>query len=174
MQFAKCLTCPDIKGRKCAGPNYMAMSSRELVEWITEYQRINKITNAQLAQASDIPKGTIDGLKYRVDVRHDTIYRLLKALIELSGGVWGGEPCSAASADVLAQVETIRALEDENARFSQDLERSQQAALQMETEVQRVKTRVQRLSLVCAGLAGLTFLLLITDWLFPGVGFIWG
>ena len=94
MLFEKCLRCPAIQEKKCAGPNFMAMSTKELFDWGTKYQKIHGITNAQLAEWSGIPKGTIDGIKYRDDVRHETIYRILKALIQGVGGQWGGEPCA--------------------------------------------------------------------------------
>ena len=94
MSFNKCLHCQSIREGKCGGPNFMAMSTKEVVEWATKYQKINGISNAQLAEWSGIPKGTIEGIKYRDDVRHDTIYRLLQALIEGVGGQWGGEPCA--------------------------------------------------------------------------------
>lgn len=94
MLFEKCLHCTAIQEKKCAGPNFMAMSTKELFDWGTKYQKIHGITNAQLAEWSGIPKGTIDGIKYRDDVRHETIYPILKALIEGVGGQWGGEPCA--------------------------------------------------------------------------------
>lgn len=94
MPFEKCLHCQAIKERKCGGPNFMAMSTKGVVEWAIKYQKLHGISNAQLAEWSGIPKGTIDGMKYRDDVRHDTIYRILQALIEGVGGKWGGEPCA--------------------------------------------------------------------------------
>lgn len=93
MLFEKCLYCPAIKERRCSGPNYMAMDAKSLVEWLTKYQRLNGITNTQLAERSGIPKGTIDGIKYRADIRHDTICHLIQTVIEMTGGKWGGEPC---------------------------------------------------------------------------------
>lgn len=110
MQFEKCLTCSAIKEQKCAGPNYMAMSTKELVEWGTAYQKLHGITNAKLAERSGVPKGTIDGLSRRSDVRHDTIYPLIKALIEMTGGLWGGEPCAAAAGSSAEQKAEIARL----------------------------------------------------------------
>lgn len=109
MQFEKCLTCPAIKEQRCAGPNYMAMSTKELVEWGNAYQKLHGITNAKLAEQSGVPKGTIDGISRRSDVRHDTIYHLIKALIEMTGGKWGGEPCAAVSdSSAEQQAEIVR------------------------------------------------------------------
>ena len=114
MQFEKCLHCNAIQEKKCAGPNFMAMSTKELVEWAIKYQKQNGITNTQLAEWSGIPKGTIDGMKYREDVRHDTIYRILKALIEGVGGQWGGEPCHTQPEGDMHLKETVECLKQEN------------------------------------------------------------
>ena len=94
MPFNKCLQCDAIREKKCGGPNFMAMSTKEVVEWVSKFQKQHGISNAQLAEWSGIPKGTIDGIKYRDDIRHDTIYHILQALIEGVGGKWGGEPCA--------------------------------------------------------------------------------
>ena len=88
MQFEKCLTCPAIKEKRCSGPRFMRAPTKELIEWLIAYQKLNGITNAQLAEHSKIPKGTIDGLKNRIDVRHETFYPLLRAAIEMTGGTW--------------------------------------------------------------------------------------
>ena len=93
MQFEKCLTCPAIKEKTCSGPKFMRAPTKDIVEWLIAYMRQNGITNAQVAAASCVPKGTIDGLKNRTDVRHETMYPLLKAAIEMTGGVWDGEYC---------------------------------------------------------------------------------
>lgn len=107
MQFEKCLRCSAIETEKCAGPNFMAMSTKELIEWEVAYQKIHGITNAQVSEKSGIPLSTINGLKYRDDVRHDTIYKILKALIELKGGMWGGFPCPTAHEEQPVVVEHV-------------------------------------------------------------------
>ena len=114
MQFEKCLHCHAIHEKKCAGPNFMAMSTKEVVEWIIKYQKLNGITNSQLAELSGIPKGTIDGMKYRDDVRHDTIYRILQALIEGVGGTWGGEPCAIHPESDAHMKEKLEQVKEEN------------------------------------------------------------
>ena len=93
MQFEKCLTCPLIKGKQCTGPKFMRASTKDIVEWLFAYMRLNGITNATLSATSGVPKGTIDGLKNRADVRHETMLPLLKAAIELTGGIWDGDTC---------------------------------------------------------------------------------
>ena len=151
MRFEKCLTCPSIKGKQCAGPNFMTATTREVIEWIIAYQKLNGITNAQLAAASGIPKGTIDGLKNRADVRHDTLYPIIKALIEMTGGVWGGESCPAAASGASEQ-------QHENLRLTQELERTKSMLAQ---SVHDAKERTRALMCMFGLCVGLVVLLLL-------------
>lgn len=173
MQFEKCLTCASIKSRHCAGPNYMAMSAKELVSWIIEYQRLNGITNAQLAEASGIPKGTIDGIRYRADVRHDTIYPLLKALIELTGGVWGGEPCVASGLEARLQNEKILQLEEENQRLdgenkilAEELQRLDEENNRLSKVLSHKDMQFRRISKIYICVSSILLLILAVDWVF--------
>ena len=149
MRFEKCLTCPSIKGRTCAGPNFSTATSRETVEWMLAYQKLNGITNAQWALASGVPKGTIDGLKKREDVRHDTLYPLMKALVELTGGIWGGESCPAAVSG-----------NEENLRLVQELERTKN---QLEIRAREIKERTKAIYALFALCSGLVVLMLLLN-----------
>ena len=148
MRFEKCLTCPSIKGKTCAGPNFMTASTREVVEWIIAYQKLNGITNLRLAEASGVPKGTVDGLKKRADIRHDTLYPLIKALIEMTGGVWGGESCPAAVSG-----------NEENLRLAQELERTKNLLESRSREIKERTKAIYALFGLCAGLVLLLLLL---------------
>ena len=152
MQFEKCLTCPAIKAKQCCGPNYMAMSAKELVAWGMEYQRLHGITNAQLAKHSGIPKGTIDGIKYRVDIRHDTICPLIESLIEMTGGVWSGESCS-----VYNEIDSHLAAE--NKRLQQDLEQCRSQLAIQERELERCMSDVKMRNILVFALLGLSVIL---------------
>lgn len=147
MRFEKCLTCPSIMGKQCAGPNFTTATTRECVEWIIAYQKLHGITNARLAEASGVPKGTIDGLKNRADVRHDTLYPIIKALIELTGGVWGGESCPAAVSGASEE-------QRENLRLTQELERAKERLTLCAYEI---KTR----TIAIVGLFGLCACLIL-------------
>ena len=153
MRFEKCLTCPSIKGKQCAGPNFMTATTREIIEWIIAFQKLNGITNARLAEASCVPKGTIDGLKNRADVRHDTLFPIIKALIKLVGGVWGGESCPAAVSDASEQ-------QRENLRLTQELERTKSL---LERYTRDVKERTKALMCMFGICAGLVLLLLLLN-----------
>ncbi len=148
MRFEKCLTCPSIKGKQCAGPNFMTATTKEAIEWMLAFQKLNGITNARWAEASSVPKGTIDGLKKREDIRHDTLYPLLKALVELAGGVWGGESCPVAVSG-----------NEENLRLVQELERTKNLAAQLSRDKKERTKAIYALFGLCAGLVLLLVLL---------------
>ena len=153
MVYEKCLTCPAIKEKKCSGPNYMAMSTRDLVEWCIAYQKLNGITNTQLADRSKIPKKTIDGIKYRDDVRHDTIYPIIKALIELVGGTWGGEACASFANDA--------ELLQENARLKHEAETNKKLMEQQEREIERCNRGLRERNIMVFSLIGLCLALVL-------------
>ena len=152
MRFEKCLTCPSIKGKQCAGPNFMTATTKEVVEWMLAYQQLNGITNAQWATASGVPKGTVDGLKKRDDIRHDTLYPLIRALIEMTGGIWGGESCPAAVSGASEQ-------QHENLRLTQELERTKNLLAQRSRDIRERTRAIYALFGLCSGLVLLLLLI---------------
>lgn len=108
MRFEKCLTCPLIGEGRCSGPKFMRAPTKDIVEWVFAFARLHGITNSQLSERSGVPKGTIDGLKKREDVRHETLYPILKAAIETVGGTWDIESCPAETQE-LEQVKILLA-----------------------------------------------------------------
>lgn len=152
MRFEKCLTCPSIKGKQCAGPNFMTAPTKEVVEWMIAFQKLNGITNAQWAERSGIPKGTIDGLKNRTDVRHDTIYPLIKAEIELAGGVWGGETCPVAVSVSSDQRQEIL-------RLTEELERTKEVSARYARDAKERTRAIYALFGLCSGLVLLLLLI---------------
>ena len=168
MRFEKCLTCPAIKGKRCSGPKFMRASSKDLVEWLLAYMKLNGITNAQLATASNVPKGTIDGLKNRTDVRHETFLPLLKAAIEMTGGIWDDDeycPLDHIDGNVAeCQQEIIRlsgdilTLTEKNLSLSGELKLARE---EYERSVQDVKERTRAIYALFGLCAGLVLLLLV-------------
>ena len=152
MKFEKCLTCPSIKGKTCAGPNFMTATAKEIIEWIIAYKKLNGITASQLAAASGVPKGTLDGLKKRCDIQHDTLYPIIKALIEMTGGVWGGESCPAAVSGASEQ-------QHENLRLTQELERTKNLLEKRAREIKERTKAIYALFALCSGLVVLMLLL---------------
>ena len=156
MQFENCLSCPLIKEQRCSGPKFMRAPTKDLVEWLFAYLKLNGITNAQLAVASDVPKGTIDGLKNRTDVRHETFLPLLKAAIEMTGGVWDLASCPLTQADN----NTVE-LRQEVIRLTEELKREKDVHA-LSTRLVKERTHaVYALFGLCAGLVLLLVILLL-------------
>lgn len=140
MRFEKCLTCPSIKERRCSGPKFMRAPTKDIVEWVFAFARLHGITNAQLAVASGVPKGTIDGLKKREDVRHETLYPIIKSLIELVGGEWDIESCPADNG------------------LAQELERVKDLLEKRERDIKDRTRAIYALFALCTGLISLLLL----------------
>ena len=156
MQFENCLSCPLIQEQRCSGPKFMRAPTKDLVEWLFAYLKLHGITNAQLAVASNVPKGTIDGLKNRTDVRHETFLPLLKAAIEMTGGVWDLASCPLAHADN----NTVE-LRQEVIRLTEELKREKDVHA-LSTRLVKERTRaVYALFGLCAGLVLLLVILLL-------------
>lgn len=141
MRFEKCLTCPLIEEKRCSGPKFMRAPTKDIVEWVFVFAKMHGITNAQLAEASGVPKGTIDGLKKREDVRHETLYPIIKAVIELVGGEWDLESCPAELAE-----------NAENLRLVQELERTQNLLEKLSRDIKDRTRAIYALFGLCAGL----------------------
>ena len=143
MRFEKCLTCPSIKERRCSGPKFMRAPTKDIVEWVFAFAKLHGITNAQIAAISGVPKGTIDGLKKREDVRHETLYPIIKGLISLVGGEWDIESCPV----------------EEHLILAQELEHSKNLLAQRSREIQERTKAIYALFGLCAGLVMLLLLL---------------
>lgn len=97
--YIECVKCEKI-GVSCDGPNFVAMSTQELLAWCKARKEHLHLSNARLAELTGgaLPKGTIDRLfaGEHTDVRFETIRPMLKAL---TGGAWSGNPCAAQQED---------------------------------------------------------------------------
>lgn len=116
--YSECIKCPKI-GISCDGPNFFAMNTQELLAWCKERKKELKLSNAQLAEMSGMPKGTIDRLfaGEHFDFRYETIRPLLKAL---TGGAWSGNPCAALQEDEVLK-KKVQELEAELARRDESI-----------------------------------------------------
>lgn len=97
--YSECLKCEKI-GVSCDGPNFVAMTTQELLTWCKARKEYLHLSNARLAELTGgaLPKGTIDRLfaGEHTDVRFETIRPMLKAL---TGGAWSGNPCASQQED---------------------------------------------------------------------------
>ena len=116
--YSECIKCPKI-GISCDGPNFFAMSTPELLAWCKARKAELRVSNAQLAEKSGMPKGTIDRLfaGEHVDFRYETIRPLLKAL---TGGAWSGNPCATPQEDDALR-KRVQELEAELARREESI-----------------------------------------------------
>lgn len=84
--YEKCLNC-DRLGKDCI-PNFYTMSVQEIRAWAKKMKEKKGWSNADLAKASGVPKGTIDSnlsKHARKDVTYSTFAPILCALIGCEG-----------------------------------------------------------------------------------------
>lgn len=100
--YNRCLNCANI-GKKCDGPNFLAMSAERRSEWMRlrkEYlhsMEPDKWTNSYIAEAAGVSKVTVSRVLSgdMKDIRISTIEAVLKVLVN---GSWGQYPCAMESA----------------------------------------------------------------------------
>lgn len=148
MRFEKCLACPLIEEKRCSGPKFMRAPAKNIVEWLFAFTKLHGITNARLSDASGVPKGTIDGLKKREDIRHETLFPLLKTAIEMVGGVWDLESCPADICD-----------NSENLLLLQELEVAKDLLEKRDQEIKERTKAIYALFGLCVGLVILLILI---------------
>lgn len=179
--FEKCITC-DKLGKSCI-PNLYRMSVEEIREWARLLKESKGWTNADLARASGVPKGTIDAQLSRkqgkvADVNYSTFAPLLCALLECDPD---NLPCQL---ETNGSTEQVEALEKSVRRYKEELEKTEthdresidflkeQLRLSQETADERKKAIV-----ILGVLLGFTLTLiivaLIIDRLNPDIGFFW-
>lgn len=96
--YNRCLNCANI-GKKCDGPNFLAMSTERRSEWMRlrkEYlhnTEPDKWTNSYIADAAGVSKVTVSRVFSgdMKDIRISTIEAILKVLVN---GSWGQYPCA--------------------------------------------------------------------------------
>ena len=118
--YKECLNCPKI-GVSCDGPNFMALTAAEALEWCKLRKNHLKMSNAKLSEISGVPKGTIDRLLSgeHLDFKYESIRPILRALI---GGTFDNNPCpDPHEADNQKQSEIIEKLQAENASLKEAL-----------------------------------------------------
>lgn len=89
--YTECLNCPKL-GTSCDGPNFVAMSAPQLIEWCKKRKNTLGMSNQKLAELTGIPLGTINRLfaGANMDFKHETIRPMMQVLV---GGDWMGNPC---------------------------------------------------------------------------------
>lgn len=111
--YDDCITC-DKLGCSCDGPNFVAMSAVELLDWCKRRKQHLGLSRERLAEISGVPIGTINRLLSgtHYDFRYETLRPIIKVLV---GGSFDGNPCP--TPDIL-----IKTIMDENARLKAELQ----------------------------------------------------
>lgn len=177
--YLECLSCPKL-GVSCDGPNFVAMTAHELIEWCKERKKRLGMSNAKLSELSGMPKGTIDRLfaGTHADFKYETMRPLVRVLV---GGEWNGNPCPNPDAHV---EEELHKIEDENAKLKDAVQHHKEdinavKAEYLETirflrgQVKDKKIAVVTLSIVLGLSLAAVFGFLIADILNPNIGFFW-
>lgn len=90
-----CLNCAHI-GKRCDGPNFLAMETERWCEWVRLRKEYLGWTNARVAELAEISKVSVDRIMSGniKDIRTTTMQAVTKALVN---GSWGQYPCVWAS-----------------------------------------------------------------------------
>lgn len=111
--YNRCIDCIYI-GKKCDGPNFLAMGMPRLCEWLKmrkEYLHSQdpKWTNAYIANLAGVSLATVN----RVfagdvdDIKLSTIAQIIRVLVN---GTWGQYPCSLAAGETQPDCEHLKEL----------------------------------------------------------------
>lgn len=178
--YLECVTCPKL-GIECDGPNFLAMPAHDLWEWCKKRKTHLRLTNAQLAEMSGTPKGTIDRLfaKDQADFKYETIRPLIRVLV---GGNFDGNPCPDPHDQQVDEqaAETIKHLEEENAKLKETIAELKEVKAEKKEEIAFLKGEVENkrgyikilvvlLSICILVICGA----LIIDRMNPDIGFFW-
>lgn len=96
--YEKCLECKKL-GNPCDGPNFMAMSTEDLIHWCNERKKqLPGLTYDRIVEQTGLSKGTVSGFfkGTHTDYRIETIRPILKLLV---GGEWEDSPCGDPTAE---------------------------------------------------------------------------
>lgn len=115
MQNEKCITCENL-GVSCAGPNFLVMTSHEVIEWCKKRKKFLGMTRKKLEELSGVPMGTLNRF---FDGKNSFFYfetarPIIKVLVS---GAWAVDTCLATRAPVqdvpdvllLAKIENLEA-----------------------------------------------------------------
>lgn len=181
--FQKCISCKRL-GESCGGPDFYLLSAEELVAWCRQRKEYLHLSNARIAEAANMARGTVDSFfaSTHADFRYETIRPILKALI---GDKYATEPCQAIGD---AERERIRAeidhVHSENARLSAAMQREHEEYskslefVQFElSKVRETSNGRKKLVYILACCLFFTMFILMLAFYFdiqnPDVGFLW-
>ena len=188
--YNMCLDCEHI-GKKCDGPNFLAMTIERWCEWCHLRKDILGWTNSYVAELAEVSKISVDRVMSGAvkDLRISTMQAITRALVN---GSWGKYPCAMSdNTEIMDRAnhaeEECRRLMDARAedrqkidflmqqiKFKEDQMQNKDRQLQERYDFLNRKDRVIRLLSVFLFASVLTILIaLCIDNMNPNVGFFW-
>lgn len=180
--FKKCVSCKRL-GESCGGPDFYLLSADELISWCRQRKEYLHLSNAKIAEAANMPRGTVDSFfaNTHADFRYETIRPILKALI---GDKYSVEPCQAIGDAERTRINAeIEHVHSENERLASAMQREhdehQQSMEFVQYELSKVRETSngrKKLVYILATCLFFTMFLLMLAFYFdlqnPDVGFI--
>lgn len=92
--YNMCIDCQHI-GKRCDGPNFLAMNTERWCEWCKLRKEFLGWTNAHVAEVAEVAKVSVDRVMSGnvKDLRISTMQAITRALVN---GSWGQYPCAMA------------------------------------------------------------------------------
>lgn len=142
--YLECVSCSKL-GKACDGPNFVAMSAAELLEWCKLRKAHLGWSNAKLAEASNMPKGTIDRLfaGSHIDFRYETIRPMVMAL---AGGEFTGNPCPPVQVEPTPDPALVLQVHD----LEKDLGYADKTIRNLEASLRSWKQAIYAMMILCA------------------------
>ncbi len=128
--YNTCIDC-EFLGKKCDGPNFLAMTKDQRVEWCRLRKNLMqrndpKWTNQYISDITGLSKASVDRF-FRAevdDIRVSTLSMMMNVLINGDKDGWKQSPCAMTSLNPNADEELqkrCKALEDMNDRLKSDV-----------------------------------------------------
>lgn len=180
--FEKCLYC-DHSGKDCI-QFVMSLRLQDIITWCKERKEKIGITNAKIAELTNIPKGTIDRMFSESEKLTDFRFSTLQPVVMVLAGAAHGElSCELHTMDEQAQ-QKIESLERENERLTQRLEELKEnhhaetdfMKKQLDHEQATSESRKKAFYIVTIALGitlSIIIIALIVDKLNSDIGFFW-
>ena len=123
--YNTCLDCIHI-GKKCDGPNFLAMSTERWSEWVRLRKEYLGWTNAQVAERAEVSKVSVDRIMSGniKDIRTTTMQSVTKALVN---GTWGKYPCALAAIDDESHMDKAAIIQERD-RLQDELVKEKESA----------------------------------------------
>lgn len=180
--FENCLYC-DHSGKDCV-QFVMALQLHDIITWCRERKEKLGITNAKIAELTNIPKGTVDRMFSESEKLTDFRFSTVQPVVMVLAGVADGDiSCESHTIDAETRRKTER-LEQDNARLTQHLEelkanhRAEMDFLKRQLEHEQATSESRKKAFYIVAIAlGITLsiiiIALIIDKLNPNIGFFW-